>query len=95
MANLPAKPIPPPKPLPQIEAKYFSGTREEITRAIMECHFPQSWGDRDAIRKFAYWHVPQGNGWRGLITVTGYRTPANENGDGTAYVSVRWKPDTR
>jgi hypothetical protein len=75
-----------------VEYRRFSGDRLAIVTQVDTACFPATWGPTKLLRELVAEHVPLGNGWRGELTVTGYRTPPLDDGTGTVYVSVAWKP---
>lgn len=80
---------------PNVLWRVFQGTRPEVEQQLSAADLPSAWGAPEVVRRFILEHVPIGDGWVGDIKVTGYRTPANDNGTGTAYVSVHWIPSQR
>lgn len=72
--------------------RVFRGLRAEVQAQVDAAEYPEAWGPVDMVKTFIMQWVPIGTGWRGEIRVTGYRTPLNDNGTGTAYLSVHWDP---
>lgn len=77
---------------PSVIWRAYAGTRRQIAEALEAADIPAQWGDAAVIRQYILDQVPGGETWRGNIRVTGYRTPVNDKGTGTAYVSVHWEP---
>ena len=73
----------------------FQGNREEIEGKVKRQAWPTSWGPGSTVTDLVLWHIPLGPKWRGELKVTGYRTPPNDNGTGTVYVSVTWTPQEK
>lgn len=72
--------------------RVFQGTLANIEAQVMTADLPKNWGSAELVKQFILNHVPSGPGWKGNIRVTAYRTPLNDNGTGTAYLSVHWEP---
>jgi len=85
-------------PIPQASTQMtpkclrFSGDRASILEQLEQSVVPAEWGPTDTVRDLVASQVPAGVGWHGTVTVTGYRTPPNDEGTGTTYVSVHWEP---
>lgn len=86
-----------PQPLkqsePQVTWRVFAGDRKAIRQQIAAEDIPPQWGDREVVSAYILNQIPLDGTWRGSVRVTGYRTPVNDQGTGTAYVSVHWEPE--
>lgn len=85
-------PIPPNLEKLNLQRLRFHGTLKEIEAQLTTADIPVTWGPNATLRLWIASHVPIGKGWTGEVIVTGYRTPPNDAGTLTAYVSVAVKP---
>ena len=87
--------MPTPKPVQSVAFRKYDGDRKMILEQIAAGDLPPQWGSREVITAYILDQMPGGSTWRGTLTITGYRTPVNDKGTGTAYVSVNWAPTHR
>jgi len=82
------------KPESTVTWRAYNGTRKEIAAQLTAGDIPVSWGRDEVVAAYVMDQIPGGDTWAGSVRVTGYRTPPNDNGTGTAYVSVHWETAT-
>src|SRR5215471_831853 len=85
-------PIPPNCEKLNLQRLMFHGTLKDIEAQITKADIPATWGPAVTLRLWIASHIPLGKGWKGELIVTGYRTPPNDQGTLTAYVSIAVKP---
>jgi len=69
----------------------YQGSRKDIAEQLAAGDIPVQWGKPDVVAAYVMDQIPLGDTWAGSVRVTGYKTPPNDNGTGTAYVSVHWE----